>query len=229
MKTYNNEPAIISLTSWKKRISTVSKTIVNLLKNCPGFHIVLTLSSDEFPEREKELPEDLMLLCNENLLEILWCKRNYFSLKKVLFTIKKYPEVPVISADDDCYYDSNYAKILYDIWCKNKNALVTNNGGGWGSCKWGEGPSTLYPPNFIKYDIEKLLDAIINKPKFSKNEDAMYGVYAKRNNIPIAYARKRKFYTFHDEVCPQSKTDRYVLSADVKFFESIFNELDSQK
>jgi hypothetical protein len=59
-KKYNGEKAIISLTSWKARINTVSKTLCSLIKQCPGFHIVLVLSEEEFPQKEKELPENLM-------------------------------------------------------------------------------------------------------------------------------------------------------------------------
>ena len=29
-----------------------------MLKKCPGFDIVLTLSEDEFPDKEKELPTE---------------------------------------------------------------------------------------------------------------------------------------------------------------------------
>ena len=35
MKTYNGEKAVISLTTWKKRIDTVYKTIQNLIDTCP--------------------------------------------------------------------------------------------------------------------------------------------------------------------------------------------------
>ena len=95
MKEYQGEKAIISLTSWKARINTVSKTIYSLIKSCPGFHIVLTLSEDEFPQNEKELPENLLSL--SDYFEILWVKKNYKSFKKFAFTLKKYKEVPVIS------------------------------------------------------------------------------------------------------------------------------------
>jgi hypothetical protein len=45
-KKYNGEKAIISLTSWRARINTVAKTIYSLIKQCPGFHIVLVLSEE---------------------------------------------------------------------------------------------------------------------------------------------------------------------------------------
>lgn len=110
MKQYNGEKAIISLTSWKARINTVSKTIYSILKMCPGFHVVLCLSSEEFPNKEAELPENLILFVDNDLIEILWVEKNYKAFKKVLFTMNKYDNVPVISADDDCLYICNYAK-----------------------------------------------------------------------------------------------------------------------
>ena len=70
-KKYNNEKAIISLTSWKARINTVSKTLFSLLKQCPGFHIVLVLSEEEFPKMMDELPENLKLFVDNELIEVL--------------------------------------------------------------------------------------------------------------------------------------------------------------
>ena len=81
MKKYNEEKAIISLTSWSARINTVSKTIFSLLKMCPEFHIVLVLSEEEFPKKEKELPENLMLIVNSDLIELLWVFKNTKDLK----------------------------------------------------------------------------------------------------------------------------------------------------
>ena len=127
MKQYNNEKAIISLTTWKARINKVSKTIFSLLKQCPGFHIVLVLSEEEFPNKEKEFPNDLKLLVDNNDIEILWVYKNWKSLKKVLFTMKKYPDVPIISADDDLEYICNYAEELYNLWLTDKTKICTIN------------------------------------------------------------------------------------------------------
>ena len=70
-KKYNSERAIISLTSWKARINTVSKTLYSLLTQCPGFHIVLVLSEEEFPKMMDELPENLKLFVDNELIEVL--------------------------------------------------------------------------------------------------------------------------------------------------------------
>ena len=70
-KKYNDEKAVISMTSWSARISTCSKTIFSLLKQCPGFHIVLVLSEEEFPKMMDELPENLKLFVDNELIEVL--------------------------------------------------------------------------------------------------------------------------------------------------------------
>ena len=174
-KIYNSEPAIISLTSWKARINTVSKTLFSLIKQCPGFHIVLVLSEEEFPQKEKELPENLMVFVENELIELLWVYKNYKSFKKVLFTMDKYRTVPVISADDGCIYIRNYAEELYQKWLYDKNKIIafnvhkseyTGGGGGNGIC---------YPP-FCFYscgtDILKQYQKILIK---NPNDDRFIG------------------------------------------------------
>ena len=162
-KEYAGEKAIISLTSWKARISTVGLTIFNLKQKCPGFHIVLVLSEDEFPNKEGELPQQLVCMANANLFEIIWVKKNYRAFKKILFTMDKYRTVPIISADDDCLYRRNYAAELYQVWKTHPRTRV---------CYWcahienriynTSGYATIHPPFFYKNAVEYLTDDIIN-------------------------------------------------------------------
>ena len=70
-KKYNSERGIISLTSWKARINTVSKTLYSLLTQCKGFHIVLVLSEEEFPKMMDELPDNLKLFVDNDLIEVI--------------------------------------------------------------------------------------------------------------------------------------------------------------
>ena len=205
MKQYNGEKAIISMTSWKARINTVSKTLFSLIKQCPGFHIVLVLSEEEFPEKEKELPKNLMFFVNNNFIEILWVYKNYKSFKKVLFTIDKYKNVPVISADDDCLYTCNYAEELYNNWLKNKSSVITCerlNVNGWTISR---GPTTLFAPNVFKQFDLKILDNM----KEWLNDDAFYSALYKKYNINVLGLNKRYNYgfIFHDEIHALSKNE----------------------
>ena len=182
-KKYNSEKAIISLTSWRARINTVSKTLFSLVKQCPGFHIVLVLSEEEFPKMMDELPENLKVFAENELIEILWVYKNYKAFKKVLFTMDKYRDVPVISADDDCIYTCNYAQILYDEWKKNKTSIVSVKTGcenGYAIGPYGCG--TLYYPNY--FSNEKLRK-IINLSYTSNLDDFVTAVHCKHNHIKI--------------------------------------------
>ena len=164
-KKYNSERGIISLTSWKARINTVSKTLYSLLTQCKGFHIVLVLSEEEFPKMMDELPENLKLFVENDLIEILFVYKNYKSFKKVLFTMDKYRDVPVISADDDCIYGCNYAQMLYDRWKKEKIKIFycsPGDGSGWGY---------IWPPHIYKNNTLKYVNVL---SKISNNDDLFY-------------------------------------------------------
>jgi len=200
-KKYNGEKAIISLTSWRARINTVSKTLFSLLKQCPGFHIVLVLSEEEFPQKEKELPENLMVFVENELIELLWVYKNYKSFKKVLFTMDKYPEVPIISADDDCIYTCNYAQMFYDKWktLKNKNVAI----------RWSCYPAQMQKPSgasnfyfglakYAKDMLSKLSDNDIKK----SDDDEYFYKYLKAKKFYCTYYTKSqtKPFIFHDEI-----------------------------
>ena len=196
-KKYNGEKAIISLTSWKARINTVSKTLFSLIKQCPGFHIVLVLSEEEFPKMMDELPENLMLFVDNELIEVLWVFRNYKSFKKVLFTMDKYRDVPVISANDDCIYTCNYAQELYDKWEKNKTKIISYNTATYFNkfivcC----GPCTLYPASyFVSFNLSILQKILKIKPC----DDWFYSVLYK--NKPLSLNKPGPFIC-HDSINP---------------------------
>ena len=206
-KKYNSERAIISMTSWSARINMCSKTIYSLLKNCPGFHIVLVLSEEEFPKMMDELPENLKLFVDNELIEILWVYKNYRSFKKVLFTMDKYRDVPVISADDDCIYTCNYAQMLYDAWEKNPDCNITNDGMPYHYHKmiWGRGPNTLYSLkfNFICNKLN-ILNVIKNIKYYE--DDSFYGTICKKHNIKYSDLHKKSFYLFHTKIKPLHET-----------------------
>lgn len=220
MKRYNGEKAIISLTSWKKRINTVGKTIFSLLQQCSGFHIVLVLSEEEFPKKEEELPEDLKILIEGNKIEVVWVYKNYGSFKKVLFTLDKYREVPIISADDDCLYNCNYAQILYDEWLKNKNSIITNRGGSRNGFRWSQGPNTLYPPFvFGEYALKNLTDEIIK----TNNDDGYNAALIKKLNKNIIFLNRKNFFSFHDSIEPlgNKTTFKKVVNEISKFYSNL--------
>lgn len=204
-KKYNGEKAIISLTSWKARINTVSKTLYSLLKQCPGFHIVLVLSEEEFPKMMDELPDNLKLFVDNELIELMFVWKNYKAFKKWLFTADKYRDVPIISADDDCIYTCNYAQELYDKWysLSNKSCIVKYDyNSEYPDPYLPQGPSTLYFGFAHKaIDIIKSLKPV----NLKKSEDDLYNrEFLKKWNYKSYYVHQSVFkpYVFHDVKSP---------------------------
>ncbi len=181
---YNGQKAIISLTSWAGRIGdTAPVALHNIITMCPDFHIVLVLSEDEFPNKEAGLPPMIQQLA-ETRIEILWVKKNYKTLKKVLFTMAKYRDVPIISADDDRVYRCNFAQILYDEWKASGNKIVTMDVADFRNGNYTAGWGTLYAPNCFE-DIDGII-AEINKPEnkiYYDDDDAYMEVLRCRHVI----------------------------------------------
>lgn len=190
MKCHN---AIISLTSWRARIKTVGLTVFSLLTHCPGFPIVLCLSTEEFPKKENELPSDLLAMTRAGLLEILWTGKNVKSFKKWIFTAQKFPNVPIISADDDCLYNRNYANELYQAWLKNPKCCYTIH-----KCPvtgFQHGPASLYPPsNAASFMQTHLTENVIK----TAHDDVFIGMCLNKLNIPIIEISNEVPYVFHD-------------------------------
>ena len=94
---------IVSLTSYPARIGFVDKTIESLIEQSERAHeIILWLSDSQFPNKEKDLPDDLLALRARGL-RIEWT-RDLKSYKKLVPSLKRYPEDVIITADDDILY-----------------------------------------------------------------------------------------------------------------------------
>ena len=203
-KQYNGERACICLTSWVNRITTVGITLYNLLKVCPHYHIVLTLSEDEFPNKLESLPNDLRYFATHNLIEILWCKKNWRSFKKILFAMHKYPDIPIISADDDCLYKFDYASELLHLlpqnepmcstyWCSRYGHYPVYNTAGFATC---------YSPNYFG-NVMNIFNDIHILP--FNEDDMLYTAIRYVKNLKGCICFHKEFneiVALHDETSP---------------------------
>ena len=106
-----NPRIIVSLTTFPARINTVYKTVTTLLQQTVKPDIlVLWLAEEQFPN--KQLPENLINL-EKYGLTIKWCK-DIKSFKKLIPSLKEYPEDIIITLDDDYYYDKDLLKTLLE-------------------------------------------------------------------------------------------------------------------
>ncbi|WP_270792887.1 glycosyltransferase family 2 protein [Aeromonas sp. QDB21] len=121
---YNNETnIIISLTTYSKRIQTVHITIESLLRqSLLADKIILWLDETEVCYRE--LPQELTALESE-IFEIHFCP-NYKSYKKLIPTLKLYPDATVITFDDDIDYPADQVEKLVVGHFENPHDIITH-------------------------------------------------------------------------------------------------------
>lgn len=111
---------ILSFTSWKGRIYDDSFLIVllSMLKQKTKFKykVVLVLSSDEFQNKEKDLPIKLVELNNLcDYFEILWTKENTKAYKKYFPTRRQYPNENICILDDDSTLHENFVETFCSL------------------------------------------------------------------------------------------------------------------
>ena len=115
-------PVIVSLTSFPERINTVIKTLKTLLiQTMKPDMVLLWLAPEQFPNREDDLPEELLELKKYGLT-IDWYK-DIRSYKKIIPTLKKYPEAVIITTDDDIYYAPDTVETLYNSYLEHKDEI----------------------------------------------------------------------------------------------------------
>lgn len=121
-----NEPQIIvSLTTYSKRIYDVHLTIESLFRQIvmPN-KIVLWLAEDEF--NKENIPYILKKLEKKGL-EIGFCK-DLKSYKKLIPTLRKYPEDIIITVDDDILYPYDFIENLYREYSKDQECIYFYRG-----------------------------------------------------------------------------------------------------
>jgi glycosyltransferase involved in cell wall biosynthesis len=108
---------IVSLTSYPPRIGMVHQAIKTLLgQTKKADKVILWLADSEFPNREKDLPKELLDLAPKGL-SIEWCE-DLKSYKKIMPALRKYPKALICIADDDNLYSSDWLQKLYDSYLR---------------------------------------------------------------------------------------------------------------
>lgn len=110
--------AIVSLTSHPKRISVAEKCIRTLIdQTVQPIKLILWLSKDEFPEREKDIPHELVVLKNTyEFFDIIWVDGDLKPHKKYFYAMQQWPDNPVIIVDDDVFYDPHLVEYLLESY-----------------------------------------------------------------------------------------------------------------
>ncbi len=113
---------IVSLTSYPERMTTIHFTLHTLLnQSIKPDKLILWLAKEQFPRREKDVPRRVRRLRKYGL-SIEWCN-DIRSYKKLIPTLKEYPNNIIVTVDDDIYYPSNWLELLYESYLNNKEII----------------------------------------------------------------------------------------------------------
>lgn len=118
-KKYCDHDIIVSLTTYGKRIYDVAFTIESIMEQTMKANKILLWLDYSF--QNKALPNSLNNLKNRGL-EICFCE-DLLSYKKVIPTLKKYPNDVIITIDDDILYDYDVLERLILSYLDNPSYI----------------------------------------------------------------------------------------------------------
>ena len=108
-----NIDLIVSLTSFPGRIKQIHLCVKTLLRQSfKPDAVILWLAEEQFPKKENDLPKKLLKL-RKNGLTIKWCN-DIRSYKKLIPTMKEYPNATIVTTDDDVYYKKDWLEGLVE-------------------------------------------------------------------------------------------------------------------
>lgn len=123
------ERIIVSLTSYPKRITNVAKSVFYLLskQTVKPDEIHLWLSTEEFKNKEKDLPKELAQLLEVGALQLHWLPKNTFVHKRhEYFKIANDNDL-VFLIDDDVKYSDNLIETVIKTHNKFPNCIICYN------------------------------------------------------------------------------------------------------
>ena len=212
---------VICMTSWTKRINNVKPVVENFMRGTlQPDRLYLSLSVEEFPKKELDLPKDLVeyFNTNENLI-LNWVEgKNTKTMKKV-FPVLQYLEDDdiILPVDDDIMYPLDYVEKrvmeykshlqpISGISNKNIDYIYRKNKmlGNWGA-------GCLFTKKMVNHWEKYVDEKILN----SYNDDTCYAILEWLNGfIPqeCKYYDIRKISNTckYSEIDPSNKLNMYL-------------------
>ena len=196
----NDLDVIVSLTTWKGRINdkSVRQVLYRLVAQQQTqykYKVVLVLSREEFGDNFV-VPEDLQLFETTGRFEILWTYDNTRALKKLTPTMEKYPELPIITLDDDELVTEDCIEKVMQEHRRNPNVILG------GSVRVAFGVTLacmirLFPPHSLKQIPIEYFKTYFN----CMQDDEWNGICARLNGTSMQQLRSQVVinYNFGDQ------------------------------
>jgi len=191
---------IVSLTSYGERVQAVHQTILSLLcQSVPADKIILWLADNEFTL--EQLPPSLLVLTKYGL-DIRFCS-DIRSFKKLVPTLKAFPDSTIITFDDDVVYPENQIEKLINkhqqfpdaVVCHHAREMVKMSNGllapynDWPFASESFSPKkSLFPVGIggVLYPADVLHNDVLNEGVFMRlcpqADDLWFKVMALKNN-----------------------------------------------
>jgi len=208
----NNEKIIVTLTTWKLRIGNMPVVLTSILNNTKKPHkIILNLSSEEFPQKEQELPNEVIRFFEEHndICEIHWVDGpNYKNWKKTLPTLKRYPNDCIVNIDDDFIYPNDMIETLWKSHLDNPNNPISGNNvivnGMHCQCGCASLVKLEYLDNIFNYATDEV--------KKMNSDDVFFSYVAKKCGHEFVYCGKEFFTNMpsFNETLPLHTTDERI-------------------
>lgn len=126
---FGKEKIVISMTSYPGRITNIGKSMFFLLnkQTIKPDEIHLWLASPEFPNKEKDLPEDLRTILKLPNIFLHWLPKNTYCHKRhEYFKIANDNDL-VFLVDDDVKYDDKLIESVLNAHKKFDNTIICYN------------------------------------------------------------------------------------------------------
>lgn len=228
---------VVSLTTFGKRIYDVYLAIESIMQgSVKPNRIVLWLSEEEF--KGKPLPRTLELQKKRGL-QVEYCE-DIRSYKKLIPTLKLYPDACIITIDDDAMYEFDVVERLLNSHLDHPEAVCAcrmhrvkhdDNGKLKGYMNWewdivesGEASSLLFPTGVggVLYPPHSFSDEVFNQEVFMSicpyADDVWFYAMELMNGTPAVKTYTGKMYYFVDipSYAINSLSDQNVNAADCR-------------
>lgn len=233
-KTYTSDTSgiIVTMTSWPKRIKNVEKTLTTILNNTTlPEKIIVNLSTAEFPGKESNLPNGLVLLAQKNpIIEFHWLKHNTTVWKKIIPTIIRFKNANVICIDDDRLYPKNFIATFNEAASKYPSGPITGaNISFHKKFKQHCGHATLDKYTFYRDGLDFITKEVMDL----KSSDSVLTIIANRTGHPTQYLGTNYLSLIpqnNNPVDGYSSNGKVSVSAAIKSADTLFDRyLSSQK
>lgn len=109
---------VCSMTSWPPRIRFVANAVRSILnQTCRPDYVELNLAVENFRNRDRDLPEELVELTKSGDITINWVEKDTNVFKKISPVVRKYygSEYVLFSIDDDAEYGDRYIERMLEM------------------------------------------------------------------------------------------------------------------